>query len=102
MRAPGLVALGVALVVLGLCGMLGVFPLRQWVGRVATNVPAGAAGFIIAISLIGGGAALARVTVSGLGTGESGSWRWLVPIVAAVALGPRVAERADARRRSRA
>ena len=75
-----------ALVVLGLCGMLGVFPLRQWVGRVASNVPAGAAGFIIAISLIGGGAALARVTVSGLGP-QVGVWRWLVPIVAAIALG---------------
>ena len=84
--APGAVALGVALVVLGLCGTLGVFPLRRWVGRVATNVPAGAAGFIIAISLIAGGAALARVTVSGLGP-NVGVWRWLVPIVAAVALG---------------
>lgn len=84
--APGAIALGVALVVLGLCGMLGVFPLRRWVGRVATNVPAGAAGFIITISLIAGGAALARVTVSGLGPGV-GVWRWLVPIVAAVALG---------------
>jgi NADH-quinone oxidoreductase subunit N len=84
--APGAVALGVALVVLGLCGTLGVFPLRRWVGRVATNVPAGAAGFIIAISLIAGGAALARVTVSGLGP-NVGVWRWLVPIVAAAALG---------------
>ena len=84
--APGAVALGVALVVLGLCGTLGVFPLRRWVGRVATNVPAGAAGFIIAMSLIAGGAALARVTVSGFGPGV-GVWRWLVPIVAAVALG---------------
>jgi NADH-quinone oxidoreductase subunit N len=84
--APGAVALGVALVVLGLCGMLGVFPLRQWVGRVAGNVPAGAAGFIIATSLVGGGAALARVTVSGLGP-QVGVWRWLVPIVAAIALG---------------
>jgi NADH-quinone oxidoreductase subunit N len=84
--APGAVALGVALVVVGLCGTLGVFPLRRWVGRVATNVPAGAAGFIIAMSLIAGGAALARVTVSGLGP-NVGVWRWLVPIVAAVALG---------------
>jgi NADH-quinone oxidoreductase subunit N len=84
--APGAVALGVALVVLGLCGTLGVFPLRQWVGRVATNVPAGTAGFIVAMSLIAGGGALARVTVSGLGPGV-GIWRWLVPIVAAVALG---------------
>jgi NADH-quinone oxidoreductase subunit N len=84
--APGVVALGVALVVLGLCSMFGVFPLRQWVGRVATNVPAGAAGFIVAISLIAGGAALARVTVSGFGPGV-GVWRWLLPIVAAVALG---------------
>ncbi len=84
--APGAVALGVTLVVLGLCGTLGVFPLRRWVGRVATNVPAGAAGFIIAMSLIAGGAALARVTVSGFGPGV-GVWRWLVPIVAAVALG---------------
>jgi NADH-quinone oxidoreductase subunit N len=84
--APGAVALGVALVVLGLCGTLGVFPLRRWVGRVATNVPAGAAGFIIAMSVVAGGAALARVTVSGFGPGV-GVWRWLVPIVAAVALG---------------
>ncbi len=84
--APGAVALGVALVVVGLCGMLGVFPLRRWVGRVAANVPAGAAGFIIATSVIGGGAALARVTVSGLGP-QVGVWRWLVPIVAAIALG---------------
>src|SRR5579864_3352405 len=84
--APGAVALGVALVVLGLCGTLGVFPLRQWVGRVATNVPACTAGFIVVMSLIAGGAALARVTVSGLGPGV-GIWRWLVPIVAAVALG---------------
>jgi NADH-quinone oxidoreductase subunit N len=60
--------------------------LRQWVGRVATNVPAGAAGFILAMSLIAGGAALARITVSGLGP-SVGVWRWLVPIVAAVALG---------------
>ena len=84
--AAGAVALGVALVVLGLCATLGVFPLRRWVGRVATSVPAGAAGFIIAISLVAGGAALARVTVSGLGPAV-GVWRWLVPIVAAVALG---------------
>ena len=40
-RRPGAVALGVALVVLGLCGMLGVFPLRQWVGASpATSRPA--------------------------------------------------------------
>jgi NADH-quinone oxidoreductase subunit N len=84
--APGAVALGVALVVLGLTSLLGVFPLRQWVGRVATNVPAGAAGFIVAMSMIGAGAALARVTVSGLGP-DVAVWRWLVPIVAAVALG---------------
>src|ERR1700730_530715 len=79
--APGAVALGVALVVLGLCGTLGVFPLRRGVGRGATSVPAGTAGFIIAISLIAGGAAFARVTVSGLGP-NVGVWRWLVPIVA--------------------
>ncbi len=84
--APGVVALGVALVLLGLCATIGVFPLRQWVGRVAASVPAGAAGFILATSLIGGGAALARVTVSGFGPGV-GIWRWLVPIIAAVALG---------------
>jgi NADH-quinone oxidoreductase subunit N len=83
--APGVVAIGVALVLLGLCGTLGIFPLRQWVGRVAGNVPAAAAGFIIAMSLVGGGAALARVTVSGFGPGV-GIWRWLVPIIAAVAL----------------
>ncbi|MEA2638469.1 MAG: NADH-quinone oxidoreductase subunit [Chloroflexota bacterium] len=84
--APGAIALGVALVLLGLCSTLGIFPLRRWVGRVASSVPAGAAGFILAMSLIGGGAALARVTVSGLGPGV-GIWRWLVPIIAAVALG---------------
>ena len=84
--APGAVGLGVALVLLGLCATFGVFPLRQWVGRVATSVPAGAAGFIIATSLIGGGAALARVTISGFGPGV-GIWRWLVPIIAAVAAG---------------
>jgi len=84
--APGAVAVATALVVLGLCGMLGVVPLRRWVGRVATNVPAATAGFIIATSLIAGGAALARVTISGLGP-QVGVWRWLVPIVAAVALG---------------
>jgi NADH-quinone oxidoreductase subunit N len=84
--APGAVALGVALVVLGLCATFGVFPLRQWVGRVAGNVPAGTAGFILAMSMIAGAGALARVTVSGLGPGV-GVWRWLVPIVAAVALG---------------
>ena len=68
--APGAVALGVALVVLGLCGTLGIFPLRQWVGRVASNVPAGVAGFILSMSLIAGGAAFARVTVSGFGPGR--------------------------------
>jgi NADH-quinone oxidoreductase subunit N len=84
--APGVTALGIALVLLGVCGTLGVFPLRQWVGRVGTNVPAGAAGFIIAMSMIGGGAAFARVTVSGLGAGVA-PWLWLVSVVAAVALG---------------
>jgi NADH-quinone oxidoreductase subunit N len=83
--APGAVALGVGLLLLGLCATLGIFPLRQWVGRVASSVPAGAAGFILAMSLIGGGAALARVTVSGFGPGV-GIWRWLVPIIASVAL----------------
>ncbi len=83
--APGAVSLGVALVLLGLCATLGVFPLRQWVGSVAASAPAGAAGFILAMSLIGGGAALARVTVSGFGPGV-GIWRWLLPIIAAVAL----------------
>jgi NADH-quinone oxidoreductase subunit N len=83
--APGAVAIGVALVLLGLCSAIGIFPLRQWVGRVASNVPAGAAGFILAMSLIGGGAALARVTVSGLGPGVE-VWRWLLPIIAALAL----------------
>jgi NADH-quinone oxidoreductase subunit N len=83
--APGAVALGVALMLLGLCSTMGIFPLRQWVGRVASSVPAGAAGFILAMSLIGGGAALARVTVSGLGP-SVGIWRWLIPIIAAVAL----------------
>jgi NADH-quinone oxidoreductase subunit N len=84
--APGAIAIAVTLIVLGLCGTLGVFPLRQWVGRVATNVPAGAAAFIVSMSLIAGGAALARVTVAGLGP-ETSIWRWLLPIVAAVALG---------------
>lgn len=84
--APGAIAIAVTLIVLGLCGTLGIFPLRQWVGRVATNVPAGAAGFILAMSMIGGGAALARVAVAGFGPDVS-IWRWLVPIVAAVALG---------------
>jgi NADH-quinone oxidoreductase subunit N len=84
--APGVVALSIALVLLGLCATLGVFPLRQWVGRVGTNVPAGAAGFIIAMSLIGGGAALTRVTVSGLGAGVK-PWMWLVSVIAALALG---------------
>jgi NADH-quinone oxidoreductase subunit N len=84
--APGAVALGIALAVAGLCATLGIFPLRQWVGRVAGSVPAGAAGFILAMSMIAGGAALARVTISGFGPGV-GVWRWLVPIVAAVALG---------------
>jgi NADH-quinone oxidoreductase subunit N len=79
------VAIGVALVLLGLCSTVGVFPMRQWVGRVASNVPAGAAGFILAMSLIGGGAALARVTVSGFGP-DVGIWRWLLPIIAALAL----------------
>jgi NADH-quinone oxidoreductase subunit N len=83
--APGAVALGVALVLLGLCATLGIFPLRQWVGSVAASVPAGAAGFILAMSLIGGGAAVARVTISGLGPAV-GIWRWLLPIIAAVAL----------------
>jgi NADH:ubiquinone oxidoreductase subunit 2 (subunit N) len=83
--APGLTALALALVLVGVCGTLGVFPLRQWVGRVATNVPAGAAGFIIAMSIIGGGAAFARVTVSGLGAGVK-PWLWLVSVLAAVAL----------------
>ncbi|MFI5250374.1 MAG: NADH-quinone oxidoreductase subunit N [Gemmatimonadales bacterium] len=85
-KAPGAVALSVALVLLGLCASLGVFPLRQWVGRVGTNVPAGAAGFIIAMSMIGGGAALARVTVSGFGAGVKPSV-WLVSVIAALALG---------------
>jgi NADH-quinone oxidoreductase subunit N len=84
--ASGAIAIAVTLIVLGLCGTLGVFPLRQWVGRVATNVPAGAAAFIVSMSVIAGGAALARVTISGLGPDIS-IWRWLVPIVAAVALG---------------
>jgi NADH-quinone oxidoreductase subunit N len=83
--APAAVAIGVALVLLGLCSAIGIFPLRQWVGRVASSVPAGAAGFILAMSLIGGGAALARVTVSGLGPGVE-VWRWLLPIIAALAL----------------
>jgi NADH-quinone oxidoreductase subunit N len=38
------------------------------------------------MSVIAGGAALARVTVAGFGPDVS-IWRWLVPIVAAVALG---------------
>jgi NADH-quinone oxidoreductase subunit N len=83
--APGVVALSIALVLLGLCATLGVFPLRQWVGRVGSNVPAGAAGFIITMSVIGGGAALSRVTVSGLGAGVK-PWMWLVSVVAALAL----------------
>ena len=84
--APGVVALSAALVLLGLCATLGVFPLRQWVGRVGSNVPAGAAGFIIAMSVIGGGAALARVTVSGFGAGVR-PWLWLVSVIASLALG---------------
>ncbi len=83
--APGVVALSIALVVLGLCATFGVFPLRQWVGRVGSNVPAGAAGFIITMSLIGGGAALSRVTISELGAGVK-PWMWLVSVIAALAL----------------
>ena len=85
-NAPGVVAIGVALIVLGLCASLGIFPLRRWVGRVATSVPASTAGFIVTMSMIGGAAALARVAVSGLGSGV-GPWKWLVSIVAALALG---------------
>jgi NADH-quinone oxidoreductase subunit N len=83
--APGVVALSIALVLLGLCATLGVFPLRQWVGRVGSNVPAGAAGFIITMSVLGGGAALSRVTVSGFGAGVK-PWMWLVSVIAALAL----------------
>ncbi len=84
-NAPGVVALGVALVILGLCATLGIFPLRQWVGRVATSVPASAAGFIVSMSLIGGAAALTRVAVSGFGA-SVGPWKWLVSVLAALAL----------------
>ena len=84
-NAPGAVALGVSLVILGLCAALGIFPLRQWVGRVATSVPASAAGFIVSMSLIGGAAALTRVAVSGFGA-SVGPWKWLVSILATLAL----------------
>ena len=84
-NAPGVVALGVALVILGLCASLGIFPLRQWVGRVATSVPANAAGFIVSMSLIGGAAALIRAAVSGFGA-SVGPWKWLVSVLAALAL----------------
>ena len=84
-NAPGVAALGVTLVILGLCATLGIFPLRQWVGRVATSVPASAAGFIATMSLIGGAAALARVVVAGFG-GNVTPWTWLVPVLATLAL----------------
>jgi len=84
-NAPGVVALGVALVILGLCAALGIFPLRQWVGRVVTSVPASAAGFIVSMSVVGGAAALARVAVSGFGA-SVGPWKWLVSVLAAIAL----------------
>ena len=64
--ASGATAIAVTLIVLGLCGTLGVFPLRQWVGRVATDVPAGASAFIISMSVIAAFSALREATVSRL------------------------------------
>src|SRR5207244_2230715 len=66
-RAPAPAALGVTLVVLALTFALGVFPLRQWVGRAAEALPAAAAGFLVTIGITAGAVAWVRTGVSGFG-----------------------------------
>ena len=84
-RAPAPAALGVALVVLALTFSLGIFPLRQWVGRAAEALPATAAGFVVTIGITAGAVAWVRVGVTGFGSGVR-PWTGLAAVIVAGAL----------------
>jgi NADH-quinone oxidoreductase subunit N len=85
-RAPLLVAVGVALVLLALTFTAGLIPFRRWVRRTAEHVPAVPAGFVLALGLSGGGVAWLRAGVSGFGAAVP-LWTVLTAILVAVTAG---------------
>jgi len=84
-RAPGLSAIGVALVLLGMTFFTGVFPLRQWLTRASEGMPAAAAGFVITMGVTGGAVAFLRLGASGFGA-ASRPWTWLASALIVIAL----------------
>jgi NADH-quinone oxidoreductase subunit N len=84
-RAPGPAALGIALVVLALTFALGIFPLRQWLGRVAEATHATVAGFVITIGVTAGAVAWVRVGITGFGAAVH-PWTGLATAIIAIGL----------------
>ena len=84
-RAPGLSAIGVALVLLGMTFFTGVFPMRQWLTRASEGMPAAAAGFVITMGVTGGAVAFLRLGASGFGP-ASRPWAWLTSALIVIAL----------------
>ncbi len=84
-RAPAVATLGVALVLLGMTGFIGVFPWGRWPSRVAEALPGAAAGFVVVMGTTGGVVALLRFGVSGLGAAVH-PWIGLATALVALAL----------------
>ena len=77
-------AVGVALVVVGLMYKLGAVPVHTWVPDVAQGAPVPMAGFLTAVPKVGSLIAIARLAAA-LGDGQVG-WRPLVAVLAAVTM----------------
>ena len=78
-------ALGLSLVIVGLCFKLGAVPFHQWVPDVYEGASAPVAGLIATLSKTAGFAILARVTVSAFGASVS-NWTALIAVVAAATM----------------
>lgn len=78
--SPGVILIGIALMIVGLGFKVSAAPFHTWAPDVYQGAPAGFVGYMASVAKIAGFAAIARILVTGLGDLEV---NWL-PVVAAI------------------
>ena len=79
--SPGVIAIGIGLVIVGLGFKVSAAPFHSWAPDVYQGAPGGLVGYMAAMAKIAGFVALARILISGVDS-LSGLWS---PVVAAIA-----------------
>ena len=79
--SPGVIAIGIGLVIVGLGFKVSAAPFHSWAPDVYQGAPGGLVGYMAAMAKIAGFIALARILISGV---ESLANLWL-PVIAAIA-----------------